>query len=137
MAKNPQQVADKWAANLANSTASIQAGVNAVTVSPTQKAADAIDRMVAGVQRAAASGKTQRALQAVTTQAWQQATLTKGLPRIGTGATAAKPKFVNFMNQLLPYQANGMAQLPPRGDLNTNLQRMMAWAQYMSQFKKQ
>jgi hypothetical protein len=101
------------------------------------KAAQAIDRQVAGVQRAAASGKTQRALEAVSTQQWQQAVITKGLPRIGTGAMAAKPKFVTFMNQLLPYVQNGLSQLPARGDINQNAQRMLAWMQYMANFKKQ
>lgn len=137
MAKTPQQVAQKWVQNLSAATSAIQAGVQGVTVAPTMLAAQAVDRMVAGVQRAAASGKTQRALEAVGLNAWQTATLQKGLPRIATGAQQATTKFQNFMSQLLPFQASGLSQLPQRGDLNQNLQRMMSWAQYMSTFKKQ
>jgi hypothetical protein len=137
MAKNPQASAQKWANNLSAATTAIQQGVAGVTVSPTAKAAQMIQAQVAGVQRAAASGKTQRALEAVTLQQWQNAMTTKGVPRIATGAAAALPKFQNFLNQLIPYQQAGMNQLPPRGDINQNIQRMVAWTQYMSGFKKQ
>jgi hypothetical protein len=135
--KNPQMVADKWATNLGNAGTSITAGVNATTVAPTQLAAAAVDRQVQGVMRAAQSGKTAAALNAVTLQQWQQAMIQKGVPRIGTGAAAAKPKFVSFMNQLLPFEQQGLQQLPARGDVNANIQRMVAWAQYMSTFRKQ
>jgi hypothetical protein len=137
LAKNPQTSAQKWASNLGAATTAIQNGVAAVTVSPTSKAAQAVDRMVAGVQRAAASGKIANALNAVSLQSWQQSMTQKGIPRIATGAQAALPKFQAFLTQLIPFQQAGLAQLPPRGDINQNIQRMTAWAQYMSTFKKQ
>ena len=135
----PQEVAAKWSRNLAGSTESIRAGIEAVQESPTAKAARAVDRQVAGVQAAAASGKTQRALQAVTLDMWKDAALNKGLPRIASGATAAEPKMENFMAELLPYVESQVQQLDskmPRGDFEQNINRMVAMARAMKKFKR-
>lgn len=133
--QSPSQIADRWAQNLGAAGTKITAGVNAVTESPTAKAARAVDRQVAGVQAAAASGKTAAALNAVTLPQWQQAFITKGVPRIATGATAAKPAFTNFMTQLLPAMSAAVAQLPPRGDLEQNIARQNQLTRAMAQFK--
>lgn len=130
----PQQAAANWAAGMSGASTKLKAGVNAVTTAPTQLAAAAVDRQVAGVQHAAATGKTQRALQAVSLQQWQNAMITKGLPRIASGAQAAIPKMQQFMGQFLPFQAALVAQLPARGDLNTNIQRATQMMQGTSQF---
>lgn len=134
---SPQQIADRWASGLAGSTEKIKAGVMAVQVSPTAKAADAIDRQVAGVQAAAASGKTRAALLAVPLQSWQQSFLNKGVARISTGATAAKPKFAGFMQQFLPVLSSAVQALPPRGDLEANIARQNALTRAIANFKYQ
>ena len=136
MAKNPQQVAQKWAGNLGGATTAIQNGVNAVTVAPTQKAAAQAAAYVAGVQQAVNSGKWQAGLNGVSLQVWQTAMVTKGIPRIATGAQAAVNKFQTFMTSLLQYQQAGLSQLPPRGDRNQNKARMNAWSDYMANFRK-
>lgn len=136
--KNPADVAKKWAANLTGATQSIKDGVNAVTTAPTALAASRADAFVQGVSQAVASGKWQAGLNRVTLQDWQQAMIQKGLARVGPGATQAQGKFANFMNQLLPFQQSLLQQLAqtPRGDLNTNIQRMVFWATHMSQFRR-
>lgn len=138
MAKDPTAVAAKWAANLTQATQSMTDGVNAVTVAPTQQAAARSDAYLQGVQQSVASGRYQKSLQAVTLQQWQQAMIQKGIPRVGSGASAAKGKFAAFMSKLLPYQQSLQAQLAatPRGDLATNIQRMVQWTQGMAQFSK-
>lgn len=136
LAKSPQQVADKWAQNLGSAATAIKDGVNAVTTAPTALAAAAQDRYVAGVQQAAASGKWQAGLNRVTLQDWKDSMLAKGLARVGPGAAAAKGKFASFMSQLLPYQQTIIAGLPPRGDLNANIARMVAMAQGMHNFRR-
>jgi hypothetical protein len=132
MAKSPADVAKKWATNLANSTASIQAGVQAVTVNPAQQAAAAVNQYVAGVQAAVANGSYQAGLSKVTLPGWQQAMITKGIPRIALGAQTATPKVQNFMNGWLPYMQQLQSQLAqtPRGDINTNIQRMITAVQF-------
>lgn len=134
----PQAAAQSWANGMQNSTQKITAGVNAVTQSPTASAANAVDRMVAGIQRAAASGKIQAALNAVSLQDWKDAMINKGVPRVAGGAVAAKPKMQNFLQQFLPYLASGVSQLnstQPRGELEQNIQRSVFMQRYNAAFK--
>ena len=135
--KNPQAVADKWAAKLGASGQAIKDGIDQVTTAPTLKAAQQVDRYVQGVQEAATSGKWQRGLQSVSLQDWKDAMTNKGLTRITSGATAAKPKFAAFMSKLLPYQDGVVKQLDsmPRGGLQENIARMVFMATKMSEFK--
>lgn len=132
MAKDPATVAAKWAANLGAATQAITDGVNAVSVAPGQAAARQKAVWANNVQ--AAQNKWAQRVAAVSLSDWQQAILTKGVPRVATGAQAAVPKMQTFMTKLLPYIASGQSSLPARGDFNANLNRMTAWAQYMHKF---
>lgn len=105
---SPQAAAQRWANNLGASGDKIKQAVMAVTVSPTSKAAAAVDRQVAGVQAAAASGKTQAALNRVTLQDWQSAMVNKGINRLTSGAQQAQPKVQAFLTQFLPYLQTGV-----------------------------
>lgn len=131
------QAAANWAKALGASTEKIKAGVAAVQESPTAAAARAIDRQVAGVQAAAASGKTQRSLMAVTLNDWQQSMLQKGVGRVASGATQAQPKMQDFLTKFLPVVAQAKAALPPRGDLEQNINRMNSMVRSLSQFSYQ
>jgi hypothetical protein len=134
---NAQQAADNWAASMQNVAAKVKAGVQSLQVSPTALAAAAVERQVAGVMRAAQSGKTASALNSVSLSSWQNAMINKGSPRIASGATAAKPKMVSFMNQFLPFMQNLVANLPARGDLQTNISRATAVMNGAAQFQYQ
>lgn len=137
--KNPRQVAEKWAKNLSMSTDSIKQGVQAVTVSPMEKAAARQDAYVNGVQRAAASGKWQRGLRRKNLGDWQTAMTGKGLQRISGGATAAIPAMDGFMSQWLPYEDQLKTKLAsmPRGDFEQNKQRAIAAMEHNHQFVRQ
>lgn len=139
MGMNAQQIAAKWAANLAASTASITAGVDAVTENPAQKAIAAIPQYQAGVLAAVANGKVAAGLGRVTLESWKTAMKTKGIPRVAQGAQAAIGKVQAFQQRLIPYQQGLQTLLAstPRGDLATNIQRMVTTAQYMSKFSNQ
>ena len=130
----PDQIAAHWAQQLAGSTAKIQAGVNAVTTAPGQAAARQkavyLQNLTASVDKWASN------VSAVSLNQWQQDFISKGIPRIATGATAAQPKFAVFMGKLLPYIQSGKASLPARGNLQQNIARMTQWVNYMAQFKK-
>lgn len=136
--QNPQQVAQNWANNLSAATQKITQGVQAVTVAPTQLAAQQASAYLAGVQQAVSSNRWQNSLQAVSLSQWQAATVSKGVPRIATGAQAAVPKMTSFMQQLLPYvsQLQQSLQSTPRGSLEQNIARMNAWTRGMAQFSK-
>lgn len=136
-AATPAQAAQNWATNLAASTARIKSGVQAVTTSPTAKAAQNVQAQVAGVIAAANSGKTAAALNAVSLQDWQNAMINKGINRIASGAQAAQGKMQNFLTQFLPYVAAGVQQLStmPRGDLEANIARATFMMRYNAGFK--
>lgn len=136
-AATPQQAAQNWANNLSAATTRIKAGVQAVTVSPTSKAAQAVDRQVAGVIAAAQSGKTANALNNVSLSDWQNAMINKGISRIASGAQAAQGKVQNFLTQFIPYVQAGVAQLQtmPRGDLEQNIARATFMMRYNANFK--
>lgn len=133
----PSQVAQNWQRGMSNSSEKLKQGIQNVTQSPTAKAAQRIDAMVAGVQRAAASGKTAAALNAVSTEDWKKAMLEKGVPRVAAGAAAATPKFQAFMVKFLPWLQNGLSQLEsmPRGDLEQNINRANSMMRHNAQFK--
>lgn len=91
MATNPAAILAKWKRNAANSTEDMKAGVQAVQVSPTSKAAAAIPKFLQGVQEAVASGRMANALNAVTLGDWQNSMLGKGLRNYATGINAISP----------------------------------------------
>lgn len=134
---SPTTVAANWQRGMANSSEKLKQGIQAVTVSPTSKAALRIDAMVAGVQRAANSGKTQAALNAVTLEDWKKSMLDKGVGRVAAGASAAQPKFAAFMQRFLPHLQQGLNQLDsmPRGDLEQNIARADAMMRHNATFR--
>lgn len=124
----PQQIADKWVSNLSAATPSITAGVNGVTQAPGAKAAAAADFWLQRVQASKAKYATN--VGKVTLQQWKDAMINIGVPRIASGASANKQKMVDFMTKFLPFIASGVASLPPKGDLQMNIQRAVAMMQY-------
>lgn len=131
---SPATAAANWSTGMAGAGTKMTAGVNAVTEAPSTAAIAAIPRMVQGIQAAAASGKIEAGLRRVTLQQWQQAMIQKGVARVSAGATAAKPKMQNFFTQFLPYLQQGVQQLPPRGDINQNIQRAVSMMQHNAGF---
>lgn len=85
---------NKWAASM-QSGATQQAykdGINNTTVNPMQRAADAEDAYLAGVQDAVQSGRRRQKLMATPVQSWKDGALNKGAGRLTSGAQAAKAK---------------------------------------------
>lgn len=135
MAKTtPDQAAAQWATRLGQSTQKIQQGIESVTVAPGQAAARQADVWVQNT--AAAKDKWRANVANVSLQDWQQAVISKGLARVGPGATAAQAKFATFMGQLLPHIDRVKSSLPPRGTFEQNLNRMTQFATGMHQFKR-
>lgn len=133
---NPQDVAAKWATRTANAVSDYKAGVQAVKVSPGVSAAAHVDLMLAKLQEMAASGELQRRMASVSLADWQAATAGKGAERLATGARAAQPKMANFLSEFLPFVEQVKNNLPERGTMDQNIQRMVANVQAISQFRK-
>ena len=128
----PDQIAAEWANGLASKTAKIQAGVQAVSVSPGAAAARQKTVWLQNLQ--ASADKWAQRVSQLSTADWQTAMINKGIPRIATGAQAAQPKFAAFMTRLLPHIQSGRSALPARGNLQTNIQRMVQFTNHMASF---
>lgn len=130
----PASAAQKWATNLGGATQRYTDGVNAVTTSPGQLAAQAADRYVAGVQANVQKFAANSA--ALTLQDWKTASAGKGAQRLASGAQAAQPKIQGVFGQLFPYIEQVRSSLPARGDLEQNIARSSAFQRGMSRFVK-
>ena len=135
MAKNSQTIAANWLAKMGSAQQAVQAGVQAVTIAPGQAAAAQKNAYAQGVAQSVDKWATNVA--AVPLQTWQNAMITKGAPRMATGAQQAQSKVAAFHAQLGPYQDNLKASLPARGPKGSNTGRMLAWHDGMMKFKKQ
>lgn len=134
----PQQIAAKWRANTASSTQAMEQGVNAVTESPTAKAAAAVDRMVAGIQRAAQEGKIQAGLMRVSLEDWKKKMREKGIPRVSQGVATAEGDFAAFMGEFMPHldQLKSKLSSMPRGTLEQNISRMIETVRHNASFRR-
>lgn len=137
--KNATQVAQKWATRAQGATQAFQDGINNVQTAPGALAAAKQDKMLANLTAAITSGKWANNVAAVTLADWKNAMLTKGVQRYGAGVSAAQPKFLAFMNKLLPFQTNIQSQLASMPDLTLqdNINRAVFFMTEMSKFKNQ
>lgn len=135
---SPAVAAKNWQQNLSNATTKITQGVQAVQQAPTALAAAAADKYVAGIQNAVASGRYQNGLMSVSLQSWQQSMINKGVPRIASGASNALDKTTKAFGALYQHISAGQAQLEsmPRGGLDNNIARSVAFQRYMATYKK-
>lgn len=127
------EAAQKWATNLPAAQQRYVDGVNAVNVSPGALAARAAPTWAANT--AAAQSKFARNSAAVTLQAWQQATTTKGAQRLSSGAQAAQSKVEATFAKLFPAIQSAVSSLPPRGDIEANIARSAAFARAMNKYR--
>jgi hypothetical protein len=118
---------------MAGAQARMQAGANAVTTSPGQAAAAQQATWLANTT--AAANRWAQNVAAVTTAQWQQAFITKGLPRVATGAQAAQATFAVTLGKILATEKTIVAGLPARGNLDQNIARSAAFARAMNAAK--
>ena len=128
-----QQATEKWQRRMSTAGEDYSEGVKAVTDSPTQAAAAAKQKYVAGVEAAARSGRYERGLEAVSLEEWKQKAIEKGAGRLASGAQAAVPKVRQRMEQIL---ANGrdvqqIVHQMPSDTPEQRMQRALVWMQEM------
>lgn len=136
--RSPQAAADAWVSGMQASQQKVTDGINSVTESPTAAAARNLDKYVQNTAAAVNSGKMASKLNAVTLQDWKNAAIAK-VGRIGSGATAAKPKMMKHLQQWLPFVANVRAQVKqmPSTTPQDRIQRMVFNATQLATFKPQ
>ena len=135
---DPQAAARRWAQRLGSARDKIKAGVEAVTESPMDKAADAADDYLAGKRRAVESGKYQAGLRRVSLAEWKRKFLSKGLDRIATGAADAEGEFAAFLTEMKPHLDSIQAGLAtmPKGKGENNFNRMVFNYREMEKFHR-
>lgn len=103
MAMSASERAKKWSENLIRNKASIRAGIEAVTVSPTSKAAAAVDKYADGCARAVSEGRFVSGCQKVSLQDWKDRAINKGLANLDVGVRQAEAKVAAFQQKAEPY----------------------------------
>jgi len=126
-------VAAHWAGQLSNAGTRITQGVQATRVAPGQAAAAQKAVWLQNLQ--ASSDRWAARVARVSLADWQAAMVNKGIPRIGSGATAAQPKMAAFLGKFLPYVDNAKPSLPKRGTYEQNKARMTAMIDKLHGFK--
>lgn len=134
MALTPQQIADKWARNMANAGQAMKDGVNNVTVSPGVAAAAMKVKWLANVQ--AAADDWERSMRDLDVNDWKKRMVDVGVGRATQAAPGAAPVVAAYQQELAPQLASIRSALAamPRGDFMTNMQRSMKNAEMMKQF---
>lgn len=125
---------DKWGQRLNASGQFIQSGVNGVQTAPGVAAAAAQDRMLTNLTQAVTSGIWARNVSGVSLQAWKDAMVNKGIPRISQGVTAAQKNKTQVITQLLSAvdSASAAARAIPKGSIDQNIQRAVTFMRAMS-----
>lgn len=131
---NASQWLDKWGRRLSAAGPDITNGINRVTTSPGQLAAQAADRWALGVQQAAADGTFGNNVGKVSLQDWKDSMTTKGIPRLQQGIATAQAKKAGKITAFLSAvdAASADAQALPRGGLEQNIARSVAFQRSMA-----
>lgn len=131
-------IAEKWSQRLAGATTAYKEGVQRVSENPMQKAAANVEGYRQGIMDAISSGKWQAGLNRVSLQQWKEAAGNVGAQRLASGASAAKPKMMAFLQQFLPVLANNVAQVKqsPNATFEQRMARMVQMATLNHQFKR-
>lgn len=133
---DPQTATDRWVNGMSNATTAMQRGVDSVTVSPGQKAAQAADKWLMKVT--AARDKFARRAGSVTLQDWQSAMKTYGINRVAQGAQSKKGKMLSFQADFLPYLSQGVAKIDamPKNTLEDGIARAVAMIQHNAAYQR-
>lgn len=128
------QAQAKWLQNISAATDRMTQGVQAVQKAPGLAAAAAADKWLAKVT--AAKPKFAANVAAVTLQQWQNSMVNIGIPRVAQGAQAKQNKVGAFMNQFLPYLAQGLQTIDamPSNTVEDGVARAAAMIRYNAKF---
>jgi len=134
----PQEYADKHARRLKASTDDIRLGVSRVTESPTEKAAEKSEKMLANLSEAVRSGKWSRGLRRVSLDEWKKKTLEKGIGRIAQGIDSVREQQVDFATQLFDFENSLLSKVDAMPDLTLedSISRATEWIRGMAKFER-
>lgn len=134
---SPQEIAQKYARNVQNSTEDYRRGVERVQEAPGQRAARKQDKMRQNILAALDSGRWAERVSSVSLEQWKQNTIDKGVARLGAGAAAAQDKVAAFHAEAQPVrrELSNRIQDMPDLTLDDSVARAEAWMRGMREFK--
>lgn len=132
------EAAEKWGRRTQAAVQDYRAGVERVTDNPAERAIRQQNLLLQNFQRAVSEGRWRAGLERVTLDEWKRAASEKGSARLAQGVQEAQPKVREVFQDLFAHIAEGERRLEqmPRGTLDQNIQRMVAWARHMAQFRR-
>ena len=139
MAKlTPEQFAEKHNRRTKAALDDMRAGIENVTVAPTEKAAAKQEKMRQRLLEALENGKWANGLKRVSLEEWKQKMIELGLNRVASGLDANKKKVEEFAAQLLPHIEAGQKIIEKMPDvtLEDSINRMTAFIRHMAKFQR-
>jgi len=139
MAKlTPEQFAEKHNRRTKAALEDMKAGIENVTVAPTEKAAAKQEKMRQRLLEALENGKWANGLKRVSLEEWKQKMIELGLNRVASGLDANKKKVEEFAAQLLPHIEAGQKIIEKMPDvtLEDSINRMTAFIRHMAKFQR-
>jgi hypothetical protein len=134
--KTAAQAASNWTGSQARATTAFTAGVQAYAGDWAGATTRQQAVMLANLQQAVNSGLWAAGINKVGTTGWKAATEAKQ-GNYTTGFSAGGNNFATAIAKVINALQSGVSSLPPRGDINANLQRANALALYMHGLKGQ
>ena len=134
----PAEFREKHARRLKAATEDMRKGIEAVTESPTAKAATKMDKLRTNLLKAIDSGKMAKRLKAVSLEEWKRKTVDVGIGRVAAGIDASAAKVEDFASQLLPHLDKLKTEIDHMPDvtLDDSINRMVAHTRGMAKFEK-
>lgn len=121
-----------WTASAGKASANYQTGVEAYNGDWAGATTAQQATMQSNWLAAISNGSWAAGVNARGTNGWKQATVAK-MANYGTGFQAGASNYNTAAAKLQPFLVNAVASLPPRGDINANLQRSAALAMALHQ----
>jgi hypothetical protein len=134
--KTAAQAAQNWTGSQARATTAYNQGVQAFTGDWAGATTRQQSIMVQNWSQAVNSGIWASGVNRVGTNGWKSATEAKA-GNYSTGFSAGANNFNAAIAKVINALQSGVSALPPRGDINANLQRANALALYMHGLKGQ
>ncbi len=133
----PQEMYEKYAKRTKAAVSEMEAGIKAVTEAPGKAAALQSERWIQALQKAQSTGKWAKRVASVTLDQWKEAMINKGLSRVAAGVDNCQDKYVNFAEQLIPFQTTLKEKIRkmPNTTLEDSISRASAWIRGMADFK--
>lgn len=134
--KTAAQAAANWSGASGRAQTAWNEGIQSTTKDQAALAAAAQPRWLQGVQDAAANNRFANGVTRRGTSYWKSQSQAKA-GNYATGYTAGASNYQASAQKILSAEANIVSSLPPRGDINANLQRSQQFALAMHQLKGQ